>query len=554
MNDNALRVLKADMVILHPKIYTVARSVDEIRAGQHDFPIIENGGVAVQDGKIVFVGAADDAQGFVGPDTEIIDASGQVLMPGLCDSHIHAIEGSIYQQFLDVAGIGREAMYEKVISHAKELPEGEIVVAMGWNEQEWDDNTFPSRHEVDEIISDRPCILYHISGHLAVGNSAALALTGITEDAPDPEGGRIGHYEDGSLDGLLYDSAIQHYSGLSFDALSLEALGDAAESICHMLNSMGITSVIDPNHHPTQARGYVEALRRNSLTLRVSIMHFIDNDATPLDEKLRRLEERFCITDFGGDMLKMNGVKLIQDGIPAAMTASMREPYKDDPSTKGMSVWSQEDLNAIVSRANELGWQFGIHTIGDNASDMVLEAFEQANKVHPVQDRRHYLIHYAFPHSDQWETMKRLNISATMQPSIPAEMGEAKFLTTELADINQAAGPLFAAGILCGGSSDFPAANPNPFDGMYYAVTREDAVNGGTFCEEGRVTPEEALIMYTKYSAYLAGDDDRMGSIEPGMLADMVLVDKDFLAGSPDDIRQTKVQRTIVNGRTAFLA
>lgn len=544
---------EADLVVKHPKIYTVALEIEDIKKGKRDFPIIDDGGVVAKDGKIIFVGKADEVDAFIGANTKVIDATDKTLVPGFCESHIHAVFTGIGLRNIDLREVKtREEMLEKIKERVAFLNHGEWFEGNSWNELAWEKPEMITCRELDEVAPDNPCFHMRTCFHVAIVNSAALKAAGITRDTPDPEGGSIGHFEDGEPNGILYENSAMGLVQSVIPPLTEEQLVESIEAVGKMLNSFGITSAIDANLAYDQMRAYGAAYKQDRLSYRANMMFYLDSANGNAAYHLNRLDEMVCVSGFGNDMLCLNGVKVTLDGIPATFTAAMRKPYKLKPDSCGSSVWSQEEITNFVCKAQEKGWQFGIHTIGDRAADMALEAFEAANKISPVWDRRHYLIHYVFPQDDQFEIMKSLNIGTPMQPTIVSEMGESPALFEEQARRNQSAGLMFKNGIICGGSSDSPVVSPNVINGMYYAVTRKDMLTGNVLGEESKVTPLEALIMWTKNSAFFSHDDDKMGSVEIGNFADMVILDRDFITGDVEDIRNTKVEKTILGGKVVY--
>ncbi len=546
---------EADTVLLHGKIYTVAITCDEVKAGKSDFPIIADGGVAVKDGKIIAVGKADEMDSFIGSHTKVVDVTGKVITPGFCESHMHCTFTGNNLLTVDLRPVTKRSEILRLIKErADKTPDGKWIEGNSWNNLIWDDQRLITCKELDEVAPNNPVFLMGTTFHTALVNSLALQAANITRDTPDPAGGTIERFPDGEPDGVLCENSAM---GLVQDVIppkTDEERVEALEKVGEYLNELGITSAIDANLNSDQMRAYGLALKQGKLSYRANLMYYLDSAAGDMEYHLRRLDEACTVTGFGNDMLKLNAVKVTLDGIPATFTAMMREPYKMDTSTCGSSVWTQEEITAFVCKAHEKGWQFGIHTIGDKATDMALEAFEAANKISPVWDRRHYLIHYVFPHEDQWDTMRRLNIGAAMQPTIVSCLGEAPLLYEEQARRNQGAGLLFKNGLICGGSSDSPVVSPDPILGMYYAVTRIDETSPDrrVIGPECCVTPEQALIMWTKNSAFFMHDDDKLGSVEVGNLADLLVINHEFLTDDPEDIRTAKVEKTMLGGRFVY--
>lgn len=550
---------EADLVIKHPKIYTVAITCDEVKAGKTDFPIIEDGGVAAKDGKIVAVGKADEMDAFIGENTDVIDATGQILTPGFVECHMHAKWTGENMLNLDFNGVtSRQAILDALKEKVAVTPAGEWVEGDGWNELIWEDSQeLITRRDLDEIAPNNPLLLFHMSAHTLVCNSLALEAVGYTKDTPQPDGGAIGHYDDGELNGMLYENAALMPVFAAKPALTDEQHIESIALIGRRLNSFGITSAIDANLNFKMMRSYLEAKNAGKLTYRANLMFYLDPQFGSFEDQMRRIEEMPCVTGFGDDMLKMNGCKVTLDGITAAFTAAMkRREYRQRPGFYGDTIYTEEEITKLVCKATELGWQFGIHTIGDMSEDRALHAFQEANKIRDIRPLRHYLIHYQLPYEDQWPIMKELNVGVCLQPTLVSTMGEEPLFWPEQVERFQSAGLMFANGIIAGGSSDSPVVTADPMLGMYYAITRLDETTGKTLSkgDESKVTPIQALIMYTKNSAFFSHDDDKMGSVEVGNFADMVLFDNDFVTGPVEEYRTTKPAKTFLGGKVVYEA
>lgn len=548
---------EADLVIQHPKIYTVAITCEEVREGKRDFPIIEDGGVAAKDGKIIAVGSAADVEQFIGEHTNVVDATGQILTPGFIECHMHAKWSGEQMLNLDFQGWkSRQAILDAIKEAAEKAPDGAWIEGDGYNELIWEDSQeLIRRRELDEVAPNNPVFLLHMTVHNVAANSLALEAVGYTKDTPQPEGAEIGHYDDGELDGMLYENGALQPLLKAKPALTDEEHVESLRLIGQKLNSYGITSAIDANLNFKQMHMYQDAYKQGKLSYRANLMFYIDPQFGSFKENMQRLEEMDFVTGFGDDMLKINGVKVTLDGVPMAYTACMgRKEYRTRPGFWGDTLYSQEEIDAFVCKATELNWQFGIHTIGDGATDRALHAFQEAAKIKDIKPLRHYLIHYVLPYPEQWPIMKELGIGACMQPTIVSTMGEAPLYWPEQAVHNQSAGQMFKNGITVGGSSDSPVVDPNPMTGMYYAITRIDETSGEILSvgDEDKVSPIEALIMYTKNSAFFSHDDDKMGSVEVGNFADLCLFDNDFIEGPVEDYLTTTVAKTFLGGKCVF--
>ena len=410
--------------------------------------------------------------------------------------------------------------------------------------------------ELDEVCPDNPLFCMRTCFHTAMVNSAALKAAGITRETPDPDGATIGRDEEGNPNGYLYENAAMDLVQRVIPPLSASQRIESIEAVGQYLNSLGITSAIDANLRFEEMRSFQEAQEEGKLTFRANLMWYLDSSYGDKETHLRRLDEMVFRTGFGSDMVKLNGVKVTLYGIPATYTALMREGYKTRPDYCGSSVWTQDEITAFVCKATELGWQFGIHAIGDAAEDMALNAIEEANKIRDVRPLRHYLIHYQFPQDDQFPRIREMGVGITVQPTLVSTMGEAPQFYEEQAMRIQSPGLLFRNHITCGGGSDSPVVPPDPVMGMYYAITRLDETTGSVLSvgDESKATPIEALFMWTKNAAWFLHDDDKLGSIEVGNLADMVVFPTDFIAGDIEGYREAKVSTTILGGQVVYEA
>ena len=549
---------EADLVILHGTIYTCAITVEEIWQGKSEFPIIRDGGIAVKDGKIIAVGQADDMCAFIGEHTEKIDATNKVITPGFCESHMHASFFGAGLVDLDLGAVtSRAEMFPKIKAFCEPIPDGKWALGNSWNNNVWTDSQeMLTCRELDEVAPNNPLFLMSNTYHTACCNSAALKIAGITRDTPDPAGGSIGHYPDGEPNGILYEN-----SGMNLVQAVIPAKTDddrvyALELAGKEMARFGITSAIDANLSLDQLRAYKVALDSGKLYYRANPMYYLDSAMGDKDFHMRRLEELTTITGYGNEMLKFNAIKVTLDGVPATYTSLMRKPYRTRPDFYGTTIWTQEEITEFVCKANELGWQFGIHAIGDGTEDMALAAFAESDRRKPAKHLRNYLIHYVIPHEDQWPIMRELGIAATQQPTIACTMGELKMQCFQPEDErrNQGSGLLWKNGILCGGSSDCPVVTCDPLTGMYHAVKRIDETCGELLGEECKVTPQQALIMWTKAGTWFSFDEDKMGSVEVGNFADLVIINHEFLSGDPEEIKSAKVEMTLLGGKPTFRA
>ncbi|MBP1737557.1 MAG: hypothetical protein H6Q60_1438 [Oscillospiraceae bacterium] len=543
----------ADLLIRNARIYTVDLTVEEIQAGKYDFTVYQNGFVAEKDGKTIGVGEGA-GQSFEGTGTKVIDAQGNTVIPGLVDSHMHAMFAGTELLGINFEGIGSLAQFQQMLhTRAEQTPKGEWIKGSGWNEMVWDETKMPTRYDLDEAAPDHPVYCFRLCHHVYVANSKALELAGITKDTPDPEGGRIGRDENGELDGLLYENSAMGLIDTVVPPLTEEQLVQAIESIGRVLNACGITTCIDANMGFDHMRAYLRAKKQGRLTYRENMMFYLDKAMGDMPYHLKRMQEMIAVTGFGDDMLKLNGIKVTLDGIPATGTAAMRQPYDHIPDTSGELIYTKEQMLDMGRLAGKLNWQIGIHCCGDRSADVAMDTFEAAYEAAGNHDARHYIIHMAVTQPDQVERLKKLNVPITVQPTINLQMGEQALIGERLASRYMLIKTPLLAGVIVGGSTDFPVVTCNPFEGMYGAISRESAC-GCKHLPEEALTAAQALILWTKNSAYFSHDDDKAGSIEVGHLADYVIIDTPLLDAEPEEIRKTRVLKTIVGGTVVYEA
>ncbi len=543
----------ADLVICNARIYTVDLTIPEIQNGKYDFTVIQNGFVAVKDGKIIGVGEGLD-KSFIGEKTLVDDVKGKTVIPGLIDSHMHAMFAA-----MDLPNVALkdctslEEMTGLLQDRASKTAPGKWIKGTAFNELQFTDGKKPTIKDLDAISTENPIFIKRSCCHCIVANSKALELAGVTKDSPNPDGGIIGHSENGELDGWLYENSAMDLVEKIFPPFTEDELVDLIEQMGHHLNSKGLTSVIDCNMTWDCMRAYLQALKQGRLTYRDNMMFYLDKAIGDIPYHLNRIYEMACVTGFGNDMLKLNGIKVTLDGIPATGTAYMRKNYEHMPETRGYTTITSEEMTQVCEYAAKYNWQVGVHTIGDACMDVCLDAFEKGGKVKDNLKNRNYLIHAVFPHDDMLPKFKAMNVPVTLQPTIMGTMGEESLLDAEKKELNQPAGWYFKNGIICGGSTDFPVVDCNPFIGMSKAVTRIH-LDGKVHGPEHRITPNQALIMWTMNSAYFSNDEDKLGSVEVGKLADLVVIDTPILEATPDEIMGTKVLETYIGGKKVYAA
>lgn len=541
----------ADTIIKNAKIYTVDIDISQIKKGNYTFPVIENGYIAIKDGKIIALGEEWD-ETLAGIETEIVDVKGKTVIPGLIDSHMHAMKAGLAMKFINCSTCtSLDDMLARIRNRVAKEPKNGWLRAAAFNELSWADGSRPDCKSLDSVTGEHPFIAARLCGHVIVANSKAMEIAGITNETPDPQGGTIGRDENGELTGWFYEPAAMELVDRYYPKPEEKEFIEAITDIGKYMNSVGLTSVIDCNLDFEETRSYSVALQQDKLNYRANVSFYMDKAWGDVDYHLNRLREMMAVTNFGNDMLKFNGVKILFDGIPASGTAYMRKNYKHMPNTRGFTTITGEELKQIATAAAEEHWQMAVHAIGDAAMDLVLEAYEKAAETHDISQNRNYIIHAVFPREDMLPKFKKLDVAVTLQPTIMGCMGEETVLDEIDGEVNQPAGWYFKNGIICGGSTDCPVVDCNPFLGMSKAISRV-CMDGKVHGPQNCVTSQQALIMWTMNSAYLCSAEQTIGSIAVGKYADLVVIDTPILEVDAETIAKTSVEQTFLGGKLVY--
>jgi hypothetical protein len=395
-------------------------------------------------------------------------------------------------------------------------------------------------------------------GHFVMVNSAALKLAGITRDTPNPAGGEIEKDKaSGEPTGVLAETAIHLVSDIVPD-WPFDVRVTQLKKAMAMFNSYGLTSVVSGAVSPRDLSVYQHIRAGNEQTERVSVMFTPTGETIPwgsLKEWEKFFAEVGASSGFGDEWLSYAGIKLAIDGGMTLRTAAMRDAYPDDAAYHGFLTMDAERLKSLVVIANRYNWRVGVHCVGDAAIDTVLDAYEAANKEKSILDRRFILIHASLIRPDQMQRAKRLGVRADVQNSFMWNKAStvARFLGRATAERAVPTRSLIDAMGLdsVGAGTDFPVNPLNPFITMYVMVTRKDQ-NGDVYGKGEAITRQEAIRLYTSAAARYTFSENRTGSIEPGKLADLVVLSADILTIPDEAIKDVQVVRTIVGGKTVF--
>lgn len=496
-------------------------------------------------GRVVATGDADLLEQHA--DARRIDGQGLTVLPGLVDAHAHVAALGFLKTSLDLTGVASvEDAVSAIAQYRQDKPHTRWITGRGWNQVIWPVKEFPTASHIDAVVNDRPVWLRRIDGHAGWANSLTLELAGIDDDTPDPVGGKIIRDDNGHATGVLIDKAMALVG--AHVPQPDKADGRAAiRAAVDTLLSEGMTSVHDAGIGIMNAEIYMSMADDGELGMRIYAMTGGAGDVLDAIGK--------PIYAYGDDRLDISSVKLYSDGALGSRGAAMIEPYSDDPENRGLPFWTQTELDGMVEKANSMGFQVGIHAIGDLGNRMSLNSFEKAQggKPSPLRNR---IEHSQIVTLEDIPRFAELGIIASMQ---------ATHATSDKNMAEDRIGPdrirggyawrrLLDSGAVIASGSDFPVELPNPFHGLYAAVTRQgrdgEPVSG--WYPDQALTRAEALHSFTLAAAYAANQEDRLGSLESGKWADFIVIDRDYFTIAASEIDDIKVLQTWVGGEKVF--
>jgi predicted amidohydrolase YtcJ len=517
------------------------------------------GGVAIVADRITAVGRDDDVRAAAPSDATVIDVAGRSILPGFVDPHNHLAFTGAELASVDARypGVGSIAdLVARIAGAAERTPDGTWIRAVGMNPEMFEDGRVPTRWDLDAATRVHPVLVQHMSGHHALANSLALAERGLTDAAVDPEGGRLVRDDRGRLTGYCLDAAqalvvppgvdIGHHGpGFHDDAPLEEVVGDISRGSEAYL-AAGITSIVDAQVTRRELDGYRAARDRGLLGVRVTVM--------PISSQLDAFQSLGLSGPFGDDWLSIGPMKFYSDGALTGGTASFTTPYGRGGEFIGSLYWqSEEAFRAAIVQAHAAGWQIGIHAQGDRAIDRVLDAYDAALRAHPRSDHRHRIEHCGGPRPDQVARMAELGVIAVGQPRYFWDAGDAwlNAFEPERAHRLQPYREMLAARVRVALSSDAPVASYRPLDTISSAVLRT-TVSGAVIGADQALTAEEAVRACTIDAAASYFADDRLGSLEVGKLADIVVLGGDLFSTAAEQIADLGVDMTLVGGEVAY--
>lgn len=517
------------------------------------------GSVAIRGNEIIAVGDEEEVGSVCGGSTRIVECGDRLIMPGFIDAHMHFPLASVQNDpdfcifLMDTKS--EEECVERVRAFAESHPGDGWIYGCGWYSQVWDNPVDPTKESLDALGLDRPVCLSDFSMHCAWCNSVALDLVGLTPDTPQPEGGVIRHDADGNLTGLLDEPPATDY--VLNRVLDVPDLKASLKKSLRRFAQLGITGIGDMFPRGVTCNNvyetYQELADEGDLTMRIAFFPDLEDIA-----EAKRLR-----SEYHSDFVRCGGVKIILDGCIEAHTAYMKEPYldTDDPSFVSEPSVSPEHLKALVRQADAAGLPVRVHAIGNATASLALDAFVEAIEANGFKGLRHAIEHTDTLCFEDIARMNRLGIAAAVQPQHPIgglglgifEASIGPDLTAKMWRYREE----LDGGVHLGFSTDWPAVmSINPLDTIYAAVTRceFDGTPEGGYFPEMAVTLGEALQCHTQGSAYVDGMESCVGTLEPGKLADLIVLDRNLFACDPLEVRKAQIELTMVDGAVVYAA
>lgn len=506
----------------------------------------------VDQGKVVATGNRAELSKRAG-NAKVIDGHGHTLLPGLIDAHGHVLELGYARNRADLTGTqSLDEALAKVKAYAAAHPDAKWITGGGWNQEIWKLGRFPTAKELDAVVPDRPVWLSRVDGHAGWANTAAMKLAGITKATPDPHGGRIEHDADGKPAGVFVDGATALIDA-KVPAPTAQQKAAALDTALAEMASVGLTGVSDAGIDLANYQLYRQYADAHKLTARIYAM------ILGTDGDFDVISKSGPLIGYGDDFLTVRAVKLFADGALGSRGAAMLQPYSDDPHNRGLLFMQPDEMAAKIGKALGKGYQVGIHAIGDHANREVLDSYAAAYKLHPDGIRlRNRVEHAQIVSLQDIPRYVPLHLIASMQPThATSDMNMAEDrIGRDRIQGAYAWQRFLKQGTIVAGGSDFPVESPNPFYGLYSAVTREDHEGqppGGWYPEQD-MTLVEALRAFTLDAAYAEHAETMLGTLEPGKWADFILVDHDVIKDPASKIWNTKVLQTWVGGKQVYAA
>ncbi|MCX6151298.1 MAG: amidohydrolase [Ignavibacteriales bacterium] len=538
----------ADLVLKNGSIYTVdnKRTIAEA--------------VAIKDGKFVYVGTNNEVNKYIGKETKVIDLDKRMVLPGFIDSHCHPAYGAAHELFdVNFNGLNSIEDYQKAIKDfVAKHPDAKFIKGRGWKNTLFS-KTGPDKKFIDEIIKDIPVSLSDEGGHSQWVNSKTLELAGITKETKDPPGGVI-EKDPGSGEptGTLRENAADLVAKF-FPEYTVDQLVLALESYQKMAASFGITTAHDASVDAggNDFNAYKNLEKENRLTMRFRASLYVD-PAKGIEQIKQLITER---EKNKGSFFLTNGAKIFIDGVVEGSTAYLKESYKHLPGSRGEFFWKADDLNKICAELDKNKFQIHVHSIGDAATSVTLDAFEFVQKKNGKRDSRNLITHLQLVDPKEILRFKELGVIAVPQPYWFMKDDyyyniQVPYLGQKRADMEYPMESFFKAGVMVASASDYAVTIPcNPLNAIQTGITRSklNVIDPKEILwQQERASLDQMIASFTINGAYANFIENTIGSIETGKLADIIVLDKNLFNISVNEICKTKVLLTLFEGKEVF--
>jgi predicted amidohydrolase YtcJ len=502
--------------------------------------------VAANGEQIVAVGSHDAVAKWTDEKTQVIDAGEGLVVPGLIDSHIHLIDGGLRLSSVQLRDAkSREEFVRRLREYAKAQPAGTWITGGDWDHSLWG-GELPSRDWIDAVTPDNPVWVNRLDGHMSLANTAAMQAAKVGDDVKDVAGGEIVRDATGRPTGIFKDNAL----GLIDRAQpgdTMQQLLDATVAGMDYLAARGVTAV----HH----LGTFQHLEVFRIAQKRGLLKTRIYACTPL-EQWKRLVDDVKARGRGDEWLKTGGLKGYVDGSLGSHTAAFLAPFSDAPADRGLLVNTAEDLESWTRDADRAGLQVAVHAIGDRAIRLQLDVFERVAKDNGPRDRRFRVEHAQHIAPEDIARFAKLGVIASMQPYHAIDDGRwaERLIGSQRSETTYAFRSLLDSGARLAFGSDWFVAPPTPMEGIYAAVTRRtlDDKHPGGWVPAQKISVEESLRAYTIDAAYAAFSETSLGSLEPGKLADMVVLERNLFDVRPEELNTVPIAATIVGGKVMY--
>jgi predicted amidohydrolase YtcJ len=517
--------MSASLAILNAKVITLDPKRPKAQA------------VAVQNNRILAVGSNGEVRKHICKYTNIIDAENKPLVPGLVDCHVHMTELGFFLQNPDLRNAGSiEELQKRLRKHASKCSGEYWILGGRWDQEKFVEKRYPTRWDLDDAVVDRPVFLVRVCGHIGVANSEALRLAGITKETV-MEGGRVRLDEaTGQPDGIVEGNTMR----LIWEKIpkpSPEALKEA----CLLASAKAVEAGLTCVHWLVESEDEIRVLRKLESEGKLPLRVYLGIPIKLLDSRTKQDRQ----SQPADALVRIGFVKLFADGSLGSRTAALKRPYSDAPKSKGLLLKPKKELEQLIHRAHEAGFQVGVHAIGDRAIGNVLDAYEQALRHRPRQDHRHRIEHCSVLNPQLIKKIGKMHVIASVQPHfIVSDFWLPDRLGKQRARWTYPLRTLTKNGVTVASGSDSPIEEINPILGIWAAVAKRGSGEN--------LTVKEALQTYTVNAAFTSFDEVRKGTIQVGSLADFTVLSDDPFNIKPDAIRKIVVEMTIVDGRVVY--